>query len=229
MIEDIVEGLKLVIKGIGSVQAILNAVRSGEDYVKVKHPKVHLVLHDLVRELGKSMGLIKSASAVLTNFRFAVDADARSSEPARFNDYFIKSKTDAQYLRSHIEDLRSHCSKVRKHAEKIDQSAKTGRFDKVFRFLGLKSPEREQELGKKLHNLANEDFEVANSAETMLQCLEKALREVQDALGPGATMSTQNVPAAAALLAKYGPAFDETERKADKAVEAVGKLVKDLG
>jgi len=182
----------------------------------------------MVEELRKSILLIKRASAVLTNFRFAVSAVGQGLELARFNDYFIQSKTEAQHLEDHIDDLRSHCSKVREHGSKIGGESGVTGFTKIFTYLGLNSPEREEKLGRQLDQLAYEDFSVANSAQTMLTCLVDALRDVQNTLGDDGAMHPENVPKAAALLAKYGPEFERTEEQATQAVKEIRELVNEL-
>lgn len=221
MLKAVVEGLKLVAAGVESVTSIAEAVKSGTAYLKARHPEVRSDLGAMVEELGKSLFVIKRASAVLTNFHFAVLHDARGSELARFNDYFIQSKTEAHFLRSHIDELRTHCSKIRDHGLKIGRDAQGSWFVQVFVLLGLRSAVREQELGEKLDRLAGEDFAVANSAEKMLECLERALKDVQDALGGAGTMDPERVPDAAALLAEYGPAFEKMEAQAWEAVKAI--------
>ncbi|MEJ2167487.1 MAG: hypothetical protein P8X90_18325 [Desulfobacterales bacterium] len=105
MLKEVIDGLKLVADGIRSIKTIAEAVRSGKDYVKSKHPEIKGDLQALMVELGKSLLVIKRASAVLTNFRFAVSADVRDTEKTRFNNYFIQSKTETQHLDDHIEDL----------------------------------------------------------------------------------------------------------------------------
>lgn len=143
MVDNILEGLKLVADGIKNVKTIVDAVKSGRDYVNTKHPEVRCDLRLMMDELRKSLLLIKRASAVMTNFRFAVSADLHASELARFNDYFIQSKEESQHLETHIDDLRTHCSRIREHAAKIGvEPTKTG-FPKLFALLGLNSPERE--------------------------------------------------------------------------------------
>jgi hypothetical protein len=150
-------------------------------------------VHGLVVELGKSLGVIKQASAVLTNFRFAVTADGRGEELARFNDYFIKSKTEAQFLRDHIEDLRTHYSKIRDYAQQIGARSSTSDFVAIFAsVLNLRDPLREKQLAEKLDRLAFEDFEVANAADRMVGSLEAALTMVQNALGSGEAMYAES-------------------------------------
>lgn len=228
MLKDVVDGLKLVADGIESVKNIAKAVKSGKDYMKAKHPEVKDDLRAMVAELGKSLFVIKRASATLTNFRFAITTDTKGSELARFNDYFIQSKAEAQLLRDHIEDLRTHCSKIREHGLKVSGAATAIGFAKIFNLLGLNSPQREMELGNQLDKLAYEDFAVANGAEQMVGCLESALKDVQNALGNGGSMYPDRVPDAAAALADYGPEFEKMEERASEAVKDIRELVKEL-
>lgn len=228
MVKDVIDGLKLVADGIESVKTIADAVKSGKAYITTTHPNVQGDLRLLVDELRKSLLLIKRASAVLTNFRFAVSADNQGLELARFNDYFIQSKTEAQHLENHIDDLRTHCSKIRQHGQQIGGQATVTGFTKVFTLLGLNSPQREKQLGEQLDKLAYEDYAVANSAASILNCLVTALKDVQNALGDGGVMHPANVPRAAALLAEYGPEFERTEEQAAEAVKEIRELVKEL-
>ena len=228
MLKDVIDGLKLVADGINSVKTIAEAVRSGRDYLSTNHPGVQVEVRALIEELGRSMQLIKRASAVMTNFRFAITADTGARELARFNDYFINAKTETHLLRDHIDDLGTHCSRVREHGIKITGSATADGFAKLFAFVGLRSPEREKQLGERLDKLAYEDFALANSAEKIMDCLELALREVQDALGTGGAMYPERVPIAADLLVQYGPMFLDMEERAAEATKVIRALVSEL-
>jgi len=113
MLKEVTDGLKVVADGIKNIKTIVEAIISGKGYLKTKHPEVHPDLRLMVQELSKSMIVVKRASAVLTNFSFAVSADVQESELVRFNNYSIQFKEEAQNLRDHIDYLRNHCSKVR--------------------------------------------------------------------------------------------------------------------
>lgn len=228
MVKEVFEGLKLVSEGIKSVRTIADAVKSGTDYIKNRHPEVQSDLRAMVNEMGKSVSVIKQASAVLTNFRFAISVDTGASELARFNDYYIKSKSELAYLRDHIQDLRSHCSKIREHSQKIIGSTTVEGFKKLFSLLGLNSPKREEELAQQLDKLAYEDFDLANSAERMVNCLEDALKDVQNALGDRGATYPNKVPVAAALLAEYGVEFEKMEENAVEAAKEVRELVEEM-
>ena len=225
MVTEVIDGLKVVAEGIESVKTIAEAVKSGQDYLKATHPEAQQDILAMVAELSKSLFVIKRASAVITNFSFAVATDGRSAELARFNDYFIQSKAEAQLLRDRIEDLRTHCSKIRERASTITASANADGFARIFTLLGLKSPARERDLAARLDRLAYEDFAVANSAEQMLDCLEASLKDVQNSLGSRGSMLPENIPRAIALLGDYGPRFETIEAEASEAVKDIKVLV----
>ena len=62
----------------------------------------------------------------------------------------------------------------------------------------------------------------------MLDCLEKALRDVQDTLGAGGLMKAENIPPAAALLADYGAAFEKMEACATQGLNEMRDLAQQL-
>lgn len=228
MLKEVIDDLKQVKEGIETVKEIVEAIKTGEHYVKTKHPEIQNDLRAMVDELGKNLLVIKKASSVLTNFRFGISAGVTEAEITRFNDYFIKSKAEAQDVRNSIEDLRTHCGKIRTYASKIIASEPSKGYAKIFEFIGLKSTKREKELGIKLDKLAFGDFAVANSAEQMVICLELSLKDVQNSLGSGGTMDPDRVILAAGLLEEYGLKFEEMEKSADKASKDVRTLIETL-
>jgi hypothetical protein len=219
MVKKIFEDLTLVADGIDSVTTIVDAVRTGTGYLKVTHPEVQSAVRALVVELGKSVDVVAQGSACLTNFQFAVTADTRGSELARFNDYFITSKREAHFLREHIHTLRSHCGIIRDHALSIGAASNSNGFIALFAtMLSMRDPARERALSEKLDSLAFQDDAVANAAERMMKCLEESLALIQNSLGKGGAMYVENIPAAVDLLAQLGPAFKTIELQAAQTV-----------
>lgn len=225
LVKEVTDGVEAIAQAIESVRTIARAVREGKDYLAATHPEAQTDLKLMLAELRKTMNLVAEASAVLTQFRFAVSADARSGELARFNDYFIHHKGQADHLERHVDDLRGHCGKIREHASKIAGSATVEGFAKLFAWLGLRSTERELDLARKLDQFAYEDFQMANSARSMLALLKRGLDDVQDALGERGRMHAENVPAAASALADYGEAFRHLEGRARDAAEDLYQAV----
>lgn len=228
IIKEVLEGLDSVAKAIENIKKISEAVKEGRNYIEATHPEIKKELQLMVNEIRKSMNVVAQSSAVLTQFRFAVSADTGSSELARFNNYFIHHKSQAQFLRDHLDDLRGHCSKIREHAIKIGGSATASGFSALFAKFGLNSPQREKDLGEKLDRLAYEDFKVANSSGIMLDCLDRALNEVQNALGANGAMYPENVPVAARLLAEYAEVFEALETPARTAADDIQKMIREL-
>ena len=225
IIKEVTDGLETVTKTIENIKKIRKAVMEGKDYIQTKHPDVKNDLGLLLDEFRKTMNGVAKASAVLTNFRFAISTDLGSSELRAFNDYFITHKSQAKYLEDHLEDLRGHCSIIRQHAERIAGSATVSGFSGLFRMLGLNSPQRELELATMLDRLAYEDFADANSLEIMVNCLNLALNDVQNALGDRGAMYPKNVPMAAALLAEYAERFETLEKSAGNAEDEIRKAI----
>jgi len=219
IVKEVIDGLEAIANAIKNVKEIGAAVKEGRDYLAKNHPEAKADMALMVAELRKSMELVADASAVLTRFQFALSSDVRGRELVRFNEYFIHHNAQAEFLRSHLDDLRGHCAKIREHAAKIEKAATVAGFARIFAMLGLMSPQREADLAEKLDKLAYEDFNVANSAKRMLDCVQSALRHVQSALGVGG-MLPENVPSAAALLGEYARAFEPLERSARAAADA---------
>ena len=228
MIKEISDGLKLVADGIKSIKTIADAVKEGRRYVGATHPEIKKDLVLMVEEMRKNLRVVSDASAVLTRFKFAIAPDTGSAELARFNNYFIKQQSKAADLREHVEGLQGHCSVIREHAENISGAATAEGFAILFEKLGLKSPKREKELGKKLDRLAYEDFEVARMTEIMLTCLDSALEHVQSTLGNDGAMHLKNVKSAASMLNEYARSFEKLEKPARKASNDIKDLVKEL-
>ncbi|PCJ95647.1 MAG: hypothetical protein COA45_12110 [Zetaproteobacteria bacterium] len=228
MLDDVVDGMKMVSDAISQIQKIVNAIETGRDYLKVKHPEVEEEVSLLLRELSKNVSLIKQASAIITNFRFAASSEDEVNQLTRFNDYYIKSKAEADDLRLHIEDLRSHCSQVRGYAFSITDKTQVNGFSGIFELFGLSDKKKEEELGGYLDRLAYEDFEVANSAEIMLGFVHKALSDIQSSLETDGLMTEENISKAAKLLAQYSVTFEKMEECSILTLSSIRKTISEL-
>lgn len=228
LIIEVIEGLDRVAKTIENISKIREAILEGKDYIAVKHPEIKKDLGLLLGEFRKTMHSMANASAVLTNFRFAIASDAGTTELRKFNDYYIHHKEQARFLEEHLDDLRGHCSIVRDHAFRIgDKTATSGIMD-LFSLMGFKSPKREQELAKMLDQLAYEEFEDANALQIMVSCLKDALNEVQYSLQKDGVMYPENIPEAAKLLSEYATKFEELENSAIQAEKEIKKVINEL-
>ncbi|KHE91837.1 MAG: hypothetical protein SCABRO_02417 [Candidatus Scalindua brodae] len=74
--KEVLDGLDAVAKAIENVKKIREAISEGKGYIDVKHPDVKSDLGLLLNEFRKTINGVAQASSVLTNFRFAISADA---------------------------------------------------------------------------------------------------------------------------------------------------------
>jgi hypothetical protein len=226
-VKEALDAIEMVAKGIENIRKIVNAVREGKAYLTTKHPEAKAHVAAMLAEMEKTMTVVARASAVLTHFWFTAKSEASLD---RFNAQFQKHKEEADTLANNIDNLRGHCTAIKKEAETIEGKALFGRsaFAPIFERLGLQSKQREQELGELLHDLANHDFEVTDSAKKILEALNISLRAVQDALGPNRVMLPENIPAAGALLAEHAKAFEPLEKKATDLAKDARMLASEL-
>jgi hypothetical protein len=224
IVKETLDALEAVAKAIENIEAIVEAVRDGKDYLAKKHPEAMAHVAAMLGEMRKTMGVVRDGSAVLTGFWFAAD----NASLRDFNALYRGHLRRAQELEAQIENLRGHCTVIRDHAFAMQVKEIKGGwpFLWVGEMLGLSSAAREHELGQRLDKLAYEDGAVANAAGQMLGALNSSLRSVQEALGSDRVADPANVAAAGALLAEHAAAFDPLEKEAEKAAAAIEKLVR---
>lgn len=80
----------------------------------------------------------------------------------------------------------------------------------------------------RLSCLANEELQFVSGAQRMQYYLERALEDVQNALGPAGSMYPKNIPHACTLLAEYGPHFSKMEVQAVVALDYIQELENEL-
>jgi hypothetical protein len=83
----------------------------------------------------------------------------------------------------------------------------------MFGLLGDKARQRSGELAGELSNFYADDQRMVDLFRQMLDLAEKAVREVEDVLGPPGMLNPYNVPLAAATLGTYAQLFREPERE----------------
>lgn len=221
--------LDIVATAIENVRTIGEAVREGKDYLDKKHPEAKKDVVVMLQEMAKTTKFVREASAVITAFRFVKDSDASATE---FNKLWVKQNAEAKYFRDNLDALRSHCGVIRQHADKIAVEALNG--DKDYKVLfgslfGLSSPMRDADLAARLARLANDDYDVEQTARLLLETIERALEAVHEAVMSDEDMiDPARLPAGAAILRQCREKFTPIERKAEEARVSVTKLIADL-
>ena len=224
ILKQIVDDIKVVADSVKNIQSILAAIKDGKKYFEKTHPEIKQDVAAMCIELQKTCNAIAIASSVITNFRFNSSAGALDNEPTRFNDYFIKYKTNKNEAENLIRSLKGHCRIIKQHSEKIS-SCNTNAF---WAFFGLQSSQRENELGILLQKIYDDEQDYYDIVSRMAHSMNTAIEDVTDALCVNGMMSATKVPAAALLLTEYAKSFKELELAASKTRDEFDFTIKDL-
>jgi hypothetical protein len=227
VVDEVAAALKLVSDTFKNLKEIYTAVHDGYQYFSTNYPEIKKDVAGMCVELRKTCTAVATAAAVMTHFRFNVSPGAIDNEPTRFNEYFIKYKTDAEEAQKLIRELKGSCTKIIGHAEKLKADAAS--LNKTFLALfGLHSPERAQDVEEALANIYNEEKEWYIVVGVLSENLTKAIQDVSNALGAGGTMHAANVPAAAQLLNEYATLFGRLELEARSQADEIQALIDEL-
>jgi len=217
-----------LVKSLGDVvkstREIIKAVNDGREYLKHYYPDAQEDLTHLLQQMQRAIEGLASVTKVISRFRFSavgdlVDRATADRDLERLNDYVIAQDEKVSSLRGSIRDLKANCDKVKKLRDKLDARTKTHTWGSMFELFGSKARKRAQELHRVISNFYADDQTMISLLEDTLELAEKALAEVEDALGPPATQNPYNVPVAAKVLGVYALLFrgphNELQRLAD--------------
>ena len=167
---------------------------------------------------------LASATKVISGFRFivagtSVELATAERDLARLNDYLIAQREKTSILKGRIRDLKADCDKIRKLRDKLDARTKTHNWGSMFELFGSKARKLSQELHSVLSNFYADDQGMIQLLTDSLALTERALAEVEDALGPPGIANPYNVPLAAQVMGLYAVLFraphDELQCLAD--------------
>lgn len=229
VVREIAESIKSLGDVIKNTREIIKAVNDGRAYLKRYYPEAQADLGNLLGQLQRAIEGLASVTKVITGFRFVVagtlvDVASATRDLARLNDYLIAQREKVSSLKGKIRDLKADCDKVRQLRDKLDARTKTHTWGSMFELLGSKARKRSQELHSTLANFYADDQRMIELISDSLSLAEKALAEVEDALGPPGVASPYNVPVAAQVLGSYAQLFraphDELHSLADELTQA---------
>lgn len=224
VIKEITDGIALVSDAIKNIKEIHTAIKDGKKYFETTHPEIKADVAAMCTELQKTCNAIAVASSVITNFRFNSSPGAIDGEPTRFNNYFISYKNDEKKAEELIRSLKGHCYIIKQHAEKISQ----GEIKSFWIFLGLKSPEREEELGRLLQKIYDDESDSYTLVNRMAYSLNAAIEDVTNALIVDGMMHASKVKDAALKLSEYSVSFKKLENLAQNTRDELDLTIQEL-
>lgn len=212
IVKEVFDAIDAVSSMVSNIQSIAKAISDGKDFLKTNHPEVAKDLAAMCQEMRKSSLAMAAASSIITHFRFVI-GDIDSSEAQRFNEHLMLHKTQAVTVSQQMDSMRGHCSIIKKHYENILENSNPSGFRSLAAFLGLHSKEAEEEIGRSLEEIYNEEMDYHAGLRRMEQAIQITLDSVQQALGPHGAILPENIPHAADLLGEYAQAFAQIESR----------------
>ena len=224
ILKEITDGIKLVADAIKNIKEIHDAIKDGKKYFEKAHPEIKKDVIAMCDELLKTCNAIATASSIITNFRFNASPGAIDNEPTRFNDYFIRFKTNRNEAEDLIRSLKGHCHIIKEHANKISQ----GDTNSFWSFIGLQSQQRKTELSALLQNIYDDERDFHSIVYRMAQSMNAAIEDVTSALSLNGMMNSSKVPDASMKLIEYAKSFKELELLAEETRNKLSATIQEL-
>jgi|SRR6516162_2701502 hypothetical protein len=220
LIIEIAESIKLLGDVVKSTREIVKAVNDGSEYLKPYYPDARGDLSNLLSQMQLAIVGLADVTKVFSGFRFvvagdSVDWEAAASDLRRLNDYLIDQRVLAASLKGSIGTLKANCEEVKRLRDKLDARTTTKTWGSMFELFGSKARMRSQELSSALSNFYADDKEMIKLLSDSLDLAEKAVIEVENALGPPGTQDPYKVPIAAQTLGIYAEIFRTTQEQLD--------------
>jgi chromosome segregation ATPase len=208
VVKEIAESIKLLGDIVKSTREIVDAVNDGRAYLKRYYPEARVDLSNLLKQMQRAIEGLASVTKVISGFRFvlegtSVERATADRDLARLNDYLIAQREQTSTLKGNMRELKADCDKVRQLRDKLDSRTKSHSWGSMFELFGAKARERSQELHSALSNFYADDQRMIELLSHGLAMTERALLEVEDALGPPGMLNPYNVPIAAEVLGLY--------------------------
>jgi chromosome segregation ATPase len=229
IVKDVAEVVKLAGDVVKSTREMITAFNDGRVYLKRNYPDATNDLTELLEQMQQAIEGLASVTAVISGFRFSiagnsVDVESAQRDLSRLNEYLIRQGEKTSSLRGSIRTLKANCEKVKELRDKLDARSKDRSWGSMFELFGAKSLERSKELHSALSNFYTEDQKMIDLLTDTLELTEKALAEVEEALGPPGTQNPYNVPVAAEVLGLYATLLRPTDKNLHNLADEMNKV-----
>jgi triacylglycerol esterase/lipase EstA (alpha/beta hydrolase family) len=222
VLKEVLDGIEEVSKAIKNTGSIIDAVKDGQGYLTKRYKDAKSDVCQILEEMNKTLITTSSATSIITHFSFVDDPQSYAKDLREFNNRIMDGKAEIDGLLSDIDKYRGHCSKIKRHVERITSGNK---LDSLFRVFGVDSQKRNQELGKKLQEIYDEEHQHYVTVYALCENLKKAIDHVHETLGGPGLVQRAKIPEAVTLLQEYGNAFKGIESAANRSVFQLRGLI----
>jgi hypothetical protein len=221
LVREIADAVQLLAEVVRNTRDVVDAVNDGRTFLERRHPEAREDFAKLLVQMQVTVEGLSEVTKVVSGFRFEIREKTIEGEPARFNDYVISQKAKVTTLKGRIRELKADCEQVRVLRDALDAQSRSRSWGSMFGLVGVKGRRRATELASRLSGFYADDQQMIEVIQRMLKVAQKALRDVDQALGPPGMAYHYNVATAATLLQTYAVVFDEPQKELDDLVDAL--------
>jgi hypothetical protein len=209
-VKDVVSVIKDLGDLVKSTHEIIKAVKDGTDYLKTRFPGAKKDFSALLDQMHITVNGLARVTTLITGFRFTYDGTRTTSsgELTRFNNKIVEQKGSIFELKGNIGRLKGNCREVGRLLDKLDASTKSRAWGSMFGLLAEKAEKRAKDMYRDLRTFYGNDEEMIRLIERTLKLAEKALKDVENELGPPGIAYPENLSRAATMLAAYAELFE---------------------
>lgn len=221
LVREVADALQLLTDVVRNTKALVDAVNDGRKFLASKHPEARDDFAELLRQMEITVAGLADVTKVVSGYRFVPEGAAADFEPARFNAYLIEEQAKVAELKGRIRELKGDCEKVRLIRDSLNARTRSKGWTSMFGLLGVKGRQRATELADTLSDLYADDQRMIELIQRMLRLAQKAISDVDKALGPPGTAYPRNVASASAVLRTYAAVFEEPQKKLDDLADSL--------
>lgn len=223
LVREIADAVRMLGDVVNNTRAIAQAVNDGSKFLASKHPDAQQDFIELLAQMQRTVEGLAEVTKIISGFRFVSRGRAVDREPVRFNDYVIAQKAKIAELKGNIRQLKGDCEKVRVLRDSLDNRGRSRSWGSMFGLVGVKARRRSTELASSLSNFYADDQRMIEVIQQMLKLAQKAIKDIEDALGPPGMASPYNVESATSVLRTYAQLFEQPQSELDDLADTLSE------
>jgi hypothetical protein len=221
LVREVADALRMITDVVKNTRTLVEAVNDGKKYLAAKHHGASGEFAQLLRQMEVTVSGLAEVTKVMSGFRFTSSGAAADFEPARFNRYVMDEQGEIARLKGNIRQLKADCEQIRAIRDSLNARSRSKSWTSMFGLLGIKGRNQAANLANTLSNFYADDQRMIEVIQTMLKLSQRALREVDAALGPPGTAHVQQVDTARAVLGVYAGVFKQPQEDLENLAETL--------
>ena len=229
IVREIADAVGMLAQIVDNTRSIVKAVDDGREYLARRYPDAAEEFAELLDQMQITVEGLAEATSVMSGFRFVVGSRSTAEKDLQsFRNYVIAQEAKVVSLRGQIRKLKADCDKIRGLRDDLEARRDDGTWSSMFGLLGMRKSARRDDLAGAISGFYADDQAMIYEVERLLDLSQRALAEVEEALGPPGHALAHNVPTAARMLGFYSQAFREPQQQLQQLLDALHQTAAEL-